>query len=673
MASSFQGKPLTAEQVRTNFRKSLRKVADPLIKATIVDAIPGDDDNLLPSDKNDSGIRVEIAEWPERDFTNLSSTLRLEIKFSDDTEYVPVGEPEEVPNSKPSDEFPHETVIPLDTIKNHEGTFWLRYRVTYWNSEVGESIETPVTRDTLGPLQPNEAPKAMIIAEPLITDATLLRDGGVKCVVPPFVEDKKEFVKVAVGWMDKIPEDESEFPDLVAFFDLLPQPSQEVTVPANWITDLGSKTQYAVYFLFDKAGNRSQMSLPKTVGVALGTLPADMEVCEVPLEKQDGLYDRADAGILETVVIEDYTGSDKDDGIVIKWHNATLARTSVGAHMPFPLTIKLPWSVKRDQYNFAGTQLQTIDVDYIIYRGDEPFPSPGVVKVNTDYKIAGPENPDPGPINPDLELIVFESSEGSATELIPDDNGNDATGHIKLFDLPVPQVGDFLTLVYNGTPVLPPYEIKAGDTPGKVIPYPIPWTGVIEKTMVMDQLPMYYTLTRTGLNNPQESLRTFIDVTLETVDLPEPEFLDPANPDPSKPLTILNCRHLREVNGTWGYAVHIPKSTYLKAGEWITLSWMSFAQDSTTPIDGTDHNDRFQIDANQEANGIDWLIPNDKCLAPVYRPPVASGGYGKVIYSIDVRGTARSSDLVSVIIGMFEEYPPGSGNGHCKLTRPPRV
>lgn len=100
---------------------------------------------------------------------------------------------------------------------------------------------------------------------------------------------------------------------------------------------------------------------------------------------------------------------------------------------------------------------------------------------------------------------------------------------------------------------------------------------------------------------------------------------------------------------------------------------MSYDVDKVTELAGTDHEDRFTVDADQEANGIDWFIPNAKCLAPTYRPPTASAGYGKVIYSIDVRGTPVSSDLVEILIGMFEEYPPGSGNGHCKLTRPPRT
>lgn len=671
MASSFQGQRLSAEQVRANFRKSLSKVADPLDKATIVFAIKDDPDGLMPADKVGDDIDVMIPVWPDR-LPGATSKLYLEYWYEGLPDFVPIhADPEEVPDSKPVGEFPLDRKIPLQIFAGREGTFQFRYRVVYFNLNESFSTPTPVTIDTLGPLQPDASPEAMQIAEPMITDATLARDNGVKCVVPPFVENKKEFVRVAVGWMATLPEDESDFPDLVAVFELLPQPSQEVVVPKKWITDLGSIVQYVVYFLFDKAGNRSQMSLPKSVKVALGELPADMEICEVPLEKQDGLYDRADAGIPETVVIQDYTGSEGMDGIVIQWGDTTLARTSVEAHLPWPLKIRVPWTVKRDEYDFTGPQYQTIKVDYTIYRGDQPFPSPGAIDVRTDYKMAGPPNPDPGPINPALIPIVFRSSEGSDTELTPDDYGDDATGTIKLWDAPVPEVGDELTLYYNGTAVLPPYIIKTGDGPGKDIPISIPWTDVIEKTLVMDDLEMHYTLTQPGLNNPQESVRTKINVMLEAVDLPEPIFLEPD--DPTTPITIMNCSHLRQINGQWGITVHIPTSRYLKEGVEITLSWMSYAADQVTELKGTGYPDTFTVSKEQEDKGIDWFVPNDRCLAPIYRPGIESGGFGKVIYSLDVRGTIHRSDLVPLLIGMFEEFPKGSGNGHCQLTRPPRV
>lgn len=662
MASSFKEQQLTAEQVRIRYREKFSTAADPLGEATIVDAFPGDADGLIPITKIDSPLKVTIPLWTDRtEIPTIPDKLLLEYKHSGLPGYVPIGLEEEIPSSVPDSEFPLSREIPLDIFKSFEGTFQFRYCVTDWNTNRREAPDSPITIDRTGPVRPG-APAAIDVVQPLITDAVLTSDGGVRCVVPDFTEDKKEFVKVAVGWMATLPEDEADFPDLVAFFNLLPS-TREILVPKNFVTDIGSKIQYAVYFLFDKAGNRSEMSLPKSVQVALGELPSALQPCTVPLA-YDGLIDRADAAYPTTVHIDSYTGWDMDDGIVIQWGKKTLARTPVSAHYPFPLKINMPWSHMAGEYDFdLITHVQPVDVDYTVLRGDYPTASPANITVDTDFAITGPENPNPEPINPDLELIQFESFSGSDKELTTDDIGEDAKGHIKLFETPVPVAGDTLTLYYNGTAVSSPaYVVKGDETAGQEIPMVIPW-GDIEKTLVMDDLPMYYTVTRTGFANPQESNRTTINVELEVVDLPEPTFPGP----------IINCPLLREdVSGQWGIYVHIPTSNYLKEGVDVTLDWNSYEVDNSTELPGTKHTEVITVNADQENKGIDWFIPNDKCLKPTYRPPTSSAGYGKAIYSINVRGTLVSSDLVEVVIGMFEEYPAGSGNNHCQLTRPPR-
>nr|WP_180206632.1 hypothetical protein [Pseudomonas sp. SbOxS1]NYU06891.1 hypothetical protein [Pseudomonas sp. SbOxS1] len=497
MASSFKEQRLTAQQVRDNYRLKFGRVADPLLKAVIVDAIPGDVDGLMPIEKIGTALKVLIPLWTDRtEFDGFPDKLVLEYYHSGLPDFIPLGPEEDIDYTVPDGDFPLPREIPLDIFRSFEGTLQFRYRVTSWNSDQRQAPETPITIDRTGPIRP-ESPKAIDIVKPLITDKVLADDGGVKCVVPDFVENKKDFVKVAVGWMSTLPEDESEFPDLVAFFDLLPS-TREILVPARFIINIGSNTHYVVYFLYDKAFNRSEMSLPRSVQVALGELPSALLPCTVPLAA-DGLIDRADAAFPTTVQIEQYTGWDRNDGLVIQWGTKLLARTSVGAHLPFPLQIHMPWLHMREEYDFTSTTyVQAVDVDYSVYRGDYPTPSPGKISVNTNFAIAGPDNPDPEPINPDLKLIVFESSEGSDKELTPDDFGKPATGHIALFDTPAPVIGDALTLYYNGNAVSPPYVIKAGDGAGTVIPITIPWV-VIEPYQVMDDLPMYYTLTRPGM------------------------------------------------------------------------------------------------------------------------------------------------------------------------------
>ncbi|VVO73066.1 hypothetical protein PS862_01435 [Pseudomonas fluorescens] len=506
MASSYQGQQLTAEEVRINYRKRFF-AADPLIAPTIVDAIPGDADGLMPIDKINAALEVEIPLWSDRPPTpglGLKDILVLEYSHSGLPGYVPIGSPEDIldQDAFPDSNFPLERKIPLDVISSFEGTLKFRYTVTSWNGST-RNAESPVTIDRTGPIRPG-TPVAIDVVESLITDAVLTRDKGVKCIVPDFVEDKKDFVKIAVGWMADLPEDEADFPELVAFFDLLPA-SREILVPEKFVTDIGSRTQYVVYFLYDKAGNRSEMSLPKSVQVALGTLPGALKPCTVPLA-DDGLIDRADAALPTHVHIEEYTGWSRDDGVIVSWGANKLARTSVGTQLPFPLKITVPWAHMSAEYDFtSSTHEQPVDVDYSVLRGDYPTPSPAKITVNTDYALPGPVNPDPEPINPTLELIRFQSFNDSDKELTIDDIEEDATGHIKLFTTPAPVAGDTLTLYYNGKAVSsPPYTVTVSDIPGQEIPMRIPWDD-IKLTPVANDLPLYYTLTRTGFVNPQES------------------------------------------------------------------------------------------------------------------------------------------------------------------------
>ncbi|MNC63362.1 hypothetical protein D3C75_1134800 [compost metagenome] len=118
----------------------------------------------------------------------------------------------------------------------------------------------------------------------------------------------------------------------------------------------------------------------------------------------------------------------------------------------------------------------------------------------------------------------------------------------------------------------------------------------------------------------------------------------------------------------YGIFVHIPKSTYLTAGVDVALEWQSYEYDGTTPIAGTDHKETVTVSADQQANGLDWFVPYEKCLKPTYKPPISSG-WGIVKYSIEVRGTPVSSDPVDVIVAVFES-DGGPGNDHCKIPRP---
>ncbi|WP_338496438.1 hypothetical protein V5F23_20945 [Pseudomonas sp. WP18] len=646
----------TAEQVRANYRKQLFKGGETLeFRAPIVvDAIPGDADGLIPISKIDAPLQIKIPEWPNRPDPGLPffNKLYLDWKPASSSEFLEFHS-EDVPDSGalPSDQFPLDRQIPLTIFESYEGTFQLRYRVKEWNSSTETlSFTAPITIDRTGPIRPDVPERIIILPQQPITTAILDQDGGVRCEIPDFTEDKKEFVTVAVAWLDKPPTSDMDPADL-AYLGLLP-PTRQILVPKDIVTRLGSKLHYVVYFLFDKAGNRSDMPFPVEVVVALGNLPTNLRAPSVPLAA-DNLIDWVDAGFPTKVEIGEYTNWDAYDGIVIRWGTTKLAETPVGSHLPFPLQITVPWTHIRDEYDFNGTNVQVTEVDYEVLRGPYPTASPGKIDVNVDLAIPGPGTGDPGPINPALELIRFKSHSNSDTELIEADIGEPASAFITLYD--DPQVGDTLTLYWNGVAVSSPYIVDGSETPNQEVERIIPWS-VIQQTPVMSQLPMYYTLTRTGFTNKPESRRTFVDVNVEVIDLEEPTFPDQDVPYP------LNCEALVEQNGVWGIRVLIPPSVHVKKDVEVKAEWKTYDKSGSVELPNTDLKEDITVTEDQERDGIHWFIEYDKYLKPTYDTG-DQYGYGKVKYTINIRGQDVSSDLVTVMIAVFEN------GGHCVIPR----
>ena len=646
----------TAEQVRIDYRKKLFKESEGLAlqPPTVVDAIPGDADGLIPESKIHAPLKIEIPEWPDRPESGnpFTNKLYLDWKPASSNDFLNFHD-EDVPGTDtlPSDRFPLERTIPLNIFENYEGTFQLRYRVKHWNTPVEtDSPAAPITIDRTGPIRPG-VPDPIIVLEPLITTAILDRDGGVWCEIPDFIEDKKDFVTVAVAWMDKLPPADPDPADL-AYLGTLP-PDRKILVPKTIVTPLGSNIHYVVYFLFDKAGNRSDMSFPVVeVMVALGNLPAGLGIPRVPLAADD-LIDRVDANFPTKVEIDQYINWDAYDFIRVRWGTTKLAETPVGSHLPFPLKITVPWLHIKAEYDFDGANVQETEVDYEVLRGKYPTDSPGKIDVKVDLAIPGPGTEDPGPINPNLELVKFLSSSDSDTELTEDDIGEPAKAFIELYD--DPEVGDTLTLYWNGVAVTPAYVVDGNETPNEEVEIIITW-DVIKQTPVMSQLPMYYTLTRTGFNNEPESRRTIIDVNVEKIELEDPTFPDQ---DPGYPL---NCNALIEKAGVWGIRVHIPASDYLKRDVEVKADWQTYGKDDLE-LPGTHFPDDLIVSEDEERDGIDWFIPYETYLKPTYDTG-DQYGWGKVKYSINIRGGDVSSDLVTVMIAVFED------GGHCVIPRP---
>ncbi|WEL56972.1 hypothetical protein PZ739_07330 [Pseudomonas kermanshahensis] len=74
-----------------------------------------------------------------------------------------------------------------------------------------------------------------------------------------------------------------------------------------------------MYYLFDKARNRSRIRLPATIDVVMTPEPADLPPPEVPLATDDDVLSLEDAQAGVTVEIGQYTNLKDDDKILVTW------------------------------------------------------------------------------------------------------------------------------------------------------------------------------------------------------------------------------------------------------------------------------------------------------------------------------------------------------------------
>ena len=258
--------PLRAQKVRDDYAKQkrvLNRNADlPLLPVTVINAIDGDADGLLPVSALASDLAITIADWrqtaPPPGFTE---DIHLEWRPDNVSEFISISiETLSTPIMEP---FPLQRAIEQRHFAQLEGLLHFRYGVKPWNdNEVQYATPQPITLDRIPPYG-NEEPLAM--EDPgQVNDASLDADGGVIVTVPDFVESKKDFVKVAIIWSDKIPPvDQAIIPDI---FELLPA-NRQMLISRDLVERYASGDHYVAYELFDKAGNRSRVSRVRTVPI----------------------------------------------------------------------------------------------------------------------------------------------------------------------------------------------------------------------------------------------------------------------------------------------------------------------------------------------------------------------------------------------------------------------
>lgn len=659
---------LHARQVRERYIRQQRELNSQrtmqLPPVTVVAAISGDADGLLPIAELTKSLAIKVEDWRQTTPPPFGvEDLHLEWRPDGTSDYIKLSS--ESFTGTITETFPLDRSIEQQHFIGREGLFHFRYGVKGWNSAVIEySQDQPITVDRTPPYGSDD-PLAIEDPGP-VNDTVLDADKGVFVTVPDFVENKKESVTVALVWSDKVPPpDQPIVPDVS---HLLPA-DRRVLVPRALVDRYLSGDHYVAYELFDKAGNRSRPSRVRTVAVARGLLPANLKPPVVPLA-DDGLIDLADARTGVTVEIPRFDQYIPDDDVVVQWGATKLTPKRIGeGSNPFPVRVVVSWEHLAAEYTVpASTPYDvTVPVTYEVLRGTTPFPLPSADGIEVDVNLAypGPVNPvEPDPVNISLDPVVVTGDSNTPDHLTSADQGKNALATVTLYN--PTRLGEVITVYWNGVAVAATATLVGNEKPGETVPVAVLW-GEVEAGGA-GNVPVYYTVTHPDFINPQQSPEKRVQVDAVPIILAAATFPDISTVSGG---SLLNCESLRKrvSDGQIGYRVSVPASRYLIAGEKITLNWVLKEADQITDVAGTELSKDLIIEADADKNGIEWFVqPYSQYILPAQEDTTNGWAYAHLVYTLTIDSKIVTSQFVDTVVGVQDLGDP---SGTCDITSLP--
>lgn len=663
MASSEQQR--NAARVRNDFRRAqIRRVAETANELAPPGFTAGDivdpSDNTLNKDVLDVGLAVTIQAWDLPIFDGDTERVTLLWAALDDLEHERVVDERSVTAPVPDNTFPMILTVPPKQLEA-DGPYRLRYRVQSVNGESRYSPPVTLICDGTPPWRDDE-PLKMVIADVPVTDQYLIEHPeGLVATLPDYPD--RQDTDVLFYWWGTLP--------LPADPTVIPASGQQpvdatlqVTIPPSVIKEHGDGGCYVVYMIFDKATNRSRLSLYALVGVALGPWPADLKPPVVPLAEDDGLIDLKDAITGVVVEIPAFSGWKAGDRIEVTWGTTPLGEREIGTAPLFPLQVGVPAPVLRSEYASADGRVVT-PVSYRLLRGTVAIGNSDTA-VDVDFSVIGPENPDPDWPDPVNELLlpaqVFGKSSQTLDTLRPEDGGQPAEVKITLYD---PLAAGQIIEVYWAQVLVPEatYTVLADDLPGAIITVEVPWT-YIEQAGNQDQLPVHYRISAAGSTNEQHAPYNHVHVRAVTLTPIAPEFIG-ARPENG----WLTCISLYDLDNPSeldpAIRVRVPDlSQYLVDGDELTLTWkLVEGRVGETELEEAALVETITIGSGTPATGFVWRVqPYDTHILPSYNP---EAGYresrGRVTYAFIWNGDPAVSQPVEAVVAMYR------ASGSCPI------
>lgn len=618
-------------------KKQSSRLEDPPAEAptatNLLPDVPGDSQtNVVPRAVQIAGLEITLPRWFPLADPGETDTVFVSVGPSIvDVHLFPGGTP--IPNPVPL------TIKAGDYLQTH-GSKTVTYRSVLANMNEATSDPLTVFVDAIDPNlnnQPDAIRLPLDLPGGVVTPTYLDTHGGVTLTMSR-PADSRPGDTYHVRW---------GLSDSLGLSGPIPVTGPiEVTFSRAHIIALGEGDKAITYEAIDRAGNATQTSFPRTATVTL----TDPPVLSDPIIETDPapLITKERARNRVKVIIENIDGYLPTDRVQTYWGTSLIGDVPIGSFPVFPLIFNADYPAVALPGN-----LYTVDVQYFVVSGNTRYPST-IANADVDLVEPGIGNPDPGPVDDNLELPVVTGSSGGENVLIPDDNGEPATVTFTIPEALV--VGDFIDVFYGtGMGQLAfTYDVNGTEAPDFVIEGQIAWS--IIDSYGNGTIPCYYRIR--NANNYKHSPAQ--DVTVDVFRLGG--LADITYQKINTTNNTILCTHRPWDLTTGGVPVRIFDPATLEEGDRVIVHVVRYDfADPTTPIPGSDINTtELELGFNEVRNGFTVNLD-----LPYFANFSGTGGRGFVGVSWSVHRPSTGDRGTSNIVQARWDVRNGSIGGTC--------
>ena len=429
-----------------------------------------------------------------------------------------------------------------------------------------------------------------------------------------------------------------------------------VTFTTAQITLKGQGDYLISVQFIDRAGNATQVSIPRTLSVRL-TDPPVLVAPTIPFAAP--LVDKEEAreGVLVRVL--PITGFQPNDWVHVFWNGIEFGSQRLG------VTPALEFAAEYDTIAAAGS-LYTATVNYIVRRGTDEYPSPDAT-VNVNLIEPGAPIVGPGPVDTTLALPVVMGDSAVANSLIATDlDGVIHATFLIYAGRTTSPATEFIDLYFGpgGGMLAGTYALTGAEADTFVVPMTIP-RAVVEN-YGNGKWPCWYRV-RNATNYKQSQMQDVTVNIFSLTGLADPQFTDLFTPPaPSTEPPFISCEQSPWIN----VPVRIFDPTTLKDNDTVVIHAVRYAYTGpvqpTDPVAGSEVNSTpIGIGPSERINGFTYNFVLPYFDGDVTRrrgwlevswsivrsgPPPESGTSDPVVVKWDIRSSASTGTCAPITL-----------------------